>query len=52
MDPPMCLHCKLRTVLLRKTTDEDVRPGKSLFECPSCFKIISGPVSYVVKTAS
>ena len=47
----MCLHCKLRTVLLRKATNEDARPDKSLFECPSCFKIISAPVSYVVNTA-
>ena len=47
--PPMCLHCKLRTVLFHEATGEYVRPSRSFFECPSCSKIVSEPVSYVVK---
>ena len=45
----MCLHGKLRTVLLHEATGEYVRPSRSFFECPNCFKIVSEPVSYVVK---
>jgi hypothetical protein len=48
---PMCPHCKLPAVLLHQAKGDDARPSRTVFECKSCFRLITEPVSYPVKVA-
>jgi hypothetical protein len=49
MASPMCLRCKLPMVFLHQTKATDVRPNRNVFECRSCFVIVSEPIGYVLK---
>ena len=43
---PTCLRCKERMVFLRNTKRSQEGAARSLFECPSCFRLKSEPVVY------
>ena len=43
---PTCLRCKVEMAFLRHTTDSQDSAARSLFECPTCFKIKVEPVVY------
>ena len=36
---PTCLRCKVQMVFLRFTKSSQEGAARSLFECPSCFRI-------------
>jgi hypothetical protein len=40
---PTCLHCKVLMSFVRHTQSHE-GVARSLFECPSCFKIVPKPV--------
>jgi len=42
---PTCLRCKVQMVFLRTKSSQE-GAARSLFECPSCFRIKSEPVVY------
>ena len=43
---PICLRCKEQMVFLRNTKSSQEGAARSLFECPSCFRLKSEPVVY------
>ncbi len=49
MASPMCLRCKLPMVFLHQIKAADVRQNRNIFECRSCFVIVSKPIGYVLK---
>jgi hypothetical protein len=52
MEAPMCSHCKVQTVFRYQTGDGDFRPNRAVYECPSCFIIVSEPICYQLKPVS
>ena len=41
---PTCRHCAQQMVLLRHSPGEGSRVGKTLFECRSCFAVVTETV--------